>query len=76
MNGQGIRDELERNKKQKAKVIWVVRDSRGRRVLGTARNLRAAIKHAENRGECLPVLEQLRDSDKDSPSGTLWRRTL
>jgi hypothetical protein len=76
MTGQGIGDDVAWDKKKKASVTWVVRDRRGRRVLGTAASLHAAMKHAVKRGERYPILEQLCGPHDDSPGPVMWRRTL
>jgi hypothetical protein len=56
--------------------VWIIRDRRGRRVLGTAQTLRAAIQQAANRGEQFPLLEQAPKPDEESAGPVFWRRTL
>jgi hypothetical protein len=55
MTGLEIEEDSAHDGHDKLHVTWVVRDRRGRRVLGTASSLHAAIKHAVNRGEQFPV---------------------
>jgi hypothetical protein len=68
--------ELDAAAAKKDGRTWIVRDSRGRRILGMAQTLHAAIKRADKCGEQFPVLEQLDGSDDDSPGPVVWRRTL
>jgi hypothetical protein len=76
MKGQEIESNSEMEERRQLSVTWVVRDRRGKRVLGTASSLHAAIKHAGQRGEQFPLLERLSHADADLPGPVLWRRTL